>query len=1751
MAIRDAQDLKREADGRGLRRVLLVTALGLEMDAVRAHLTEPCSVIGGDGSVYECGVFSEGGQDWLVVVVETGAGTHPAQSAVQHAHFLMGEFELQILVGIGGSRKEDDAPIGSVVASERVYMPYGGKDTDRGMLSRPRELPVDGRLLGLAKKVRRDGSWPNRIRGPFGGALPEIYPVAMPPIGHVAPIASVEAVVAGRKSGLEVLLARDYNDTCVVEMEGYGAASAAASLHTPSIVIRGVSDLAMNKTAATDKSRQPVAACHAAAFGFELLALWGENYLPTPRLVQRGAGQPSLEAPPQAIAATSLSDDQGGGSPRDVADARPPRVVLNLDLDPATLTPEMIAEWQRVLRDLAGTKDVTVVGTEPGSVRLIIEDPTGALSELDLSKLREGLENADGTSLLGRVQEPEYRQLGEIEQQLQRASADLMSWPTKLPDGEWIDRPELARLAELVRTEARSTTALLGGPGSGKSALLATFSKYVTDELRWPLLAIKADLLPPEVSTEDQLASYLDLPDRPSALLSRLSKLRPAVLVIDQLDALAGYLDLRTGRLNVLMNLVRKLGEVDNVHIVLSSRTFEFEHDVRLKTIRAQDLRLELPSWPKVSEILLSHGVQADGWPEDAQQVMRSPQALTTYLGLDRAAGAPVFDSYQAMLERLWAERVVAGDRGAARSKLVSELAGEMASTESLWLPRIRYEDHEADVKALESAGILTPLGGAGSLGFTHQTLFDHALARSFARGAGRLSSYVLERQTSLFLRPKLWAALTYLRAVDPSAYSTELESIWTTQGLRQHLRFLLIDFIGQQGAPSDREVLLMDRALADVRSRATALKALSGSAGWFDRLAAGRLAEAMTTDPDIMRMVLIAAWPHDPDKVISLISTRWLPDPAHDGRIWLVLQNATSWSAGALTVAKAVLDRTTITPHFVDDVVAMLGVDQPTIALELVRSKLDRDLREALAESKRRQEMEAPHFETESDRQVWEVRRDIREPLRQLLDQGQGWETLPALAEKAPDEFLRVLWPWFLSVFAALRALDGSREGYLGYALGYDGDFRFGSEPGLDLPEPALLASLRTAVESLASLNPSAFEAWAADQASVDATAAQRLIAHVMSLDPQRWSTAALGFLLGDTRRWHLGSINDYMATTMRLIETSAELWSAEELARFEAAVLAFRPSPPSSYDTAKDRQRWHRAVRRVQLGLLKALPKARTSAAARRKVQEESRAFPGELRGVRFTGAQWVGARMDSNAMAKATDEEILNAFQTLPDATEWSHPNDWMSGGNIQLAREFATFAKEHPQRAIAILDAFTPEIGTRAAGYALDALGEDGAPEDVQRMLLSLTQRGFDGDEYRGSISTAVERLVRRKVEIDPAVISILERWLASPTNPAAGDEEESPEEDDQPDARARRNTDGKTDEDPVSRSMLWGYGGMSILPGGDYPVLSALIQVRLARKESDLLIDTLGGVLDRTSDARLWENLLHLIVYFQPGEPDRRPNLVARIFEQVPALVATKSGAHLLAYAHWWSDEMVRTQLARDQWDKSGASRQANGELVALLAIVRPQLDWPAKAVSDLITNPDRTDARTGLALTAANLWADTKHRRAATDLLVTLIPTHETGVWASVFDVFRLVEELTPDIDTVRLLSCMADHVSTAPAISASFVVERLQTLLPHEADRVGRIALGLVDIWRGDLGDMRTAHAMAAPELVDLAVTLHRLGPETRELGTKLFEELLTVDAYTARDTLDQIDSRFRNTRGSVRPRLQRRSAARRRRRG
>lgn len=219
-------------------------------------------------------------------------------------------------------------------------------------------------------------------------------------------------------------------------------------------------------------------------------------------------------------------------------------------------------------------------------------------------------------------------------------------------------------------------------------------------------------------------------------------------------------------------------------------------------------------------------------------------------------------------------------------------------------------------------------------------------------------------------------------------------------------------------------------------------------------------------------------------------------------------------------------------------------------------------------------------------------------------------------------------------------------------------------------------------------------------------------------------------------------------------------------------------------------------------------------------------------------------------------------------------------------------------------------------------------------------------------------------------------------------------------------------------------------------------------------------------------------------------------------------------------------------------DNSATAEEWLRAVAELVIVLAPTM------LSDIISEGTE-DERVGVAYAAVHAWADPGSRSAAasSQMLQQLVPIATPKIWHAILDLFRLVDEIEPDENWTPLLSILADNLKGASSRESTFIVDRLQTLLPHQAILVGRIATALVENWRNDLGDIRTGTSAIAPDFVDIAMTLHRLGPGTRNIGTTLFEELLEVNAYSARATLDQIDNRFRGAASPQARRLPRRN--------
>ena len=238
---------------------VILTALSDEYLAVRAHLSHLQEEIHPQGTIYERGKFSEPNAVWDVGIVEIGAGNPGAEMEAERAiaHF---NPDVILFVGVAGGIK--DVALGDVVASTKVYGYESGK-AEHTFKPRP-EIGLSAYSLEhRARAEARRNDWLQRLSS-VTEPIPRVF---------VAPIAAGEKVIASRKSEVFQFLRSNYGDAVAVEMEGLGFLEAArANQQVSAMVIRGISDLIDNKAKVDKTGYQEIAARHASAFAFELLA---------------------------------------------------------------------------------------------------------------------------------------------------------------------------------------------------------------------------------------------------------------------------------------------------------------------------------------------------------------------------------------------------------------------------------------------------------------------------------------------------------------------------------------------------------------------------------------------------------------------------------------------------------------------------------------------------------------------------------------------------------------------------------------------------------------------------------------------------------------------------------------------------------------------------------------------------------------------------------------------------------------------------------------------------------------------------------------------------------------------------------------------------------------------------------------------------------------------------------------------------------------------------------------------------------------------------------------------------------------------------------------------------------------------------------------------------------------------------------------------------------------------------------------
>lgn len=240
-------------------RAVMLTALPIEYMAVRIHLTDLREEMHPQGTIYERGKFIANGKSWEVGIVEVGAGNASAGVEAERA---IAYFNPSVILFVGVAGGIKDVAIGDVVAATKVYGYESGKAKQK-FQPRPDLGLSTYSLIQRARAESKKSDWLQRLTS---------APASNPCV-FVAPIAAGEKVVASSKSNVFKFIQLNYGDAVAVEMEGRGLLQAAHANHQVSaLVIRGISDLIDGKSEADAGGSQEMAARHASAFAFEILA---------------------------------------------------------------------------------------------------------------------------------------------------------------------------------------------------------------------------------------------------------------------------------------------------------------------------------------------------------------------------------------------------------------------------------------------------------------------------------------------------------------------------------------------------------------------------------------------------------------------------------------------------------------------------------------------------------------------------------------------------------------------------------------------------------------------------------------------------------------------------------------------------------------------------------------------------------------------------------------------------------------------------------------------------------------------------------------------------------------------------------------------------------------------------------------------------------------------------------------------------------------------------------------------------------------------------------------------------------------------------------------------------------------------------------------------------------------------------------------------------------------------------------------
>ena len=1199
----------------------------------------------------------------------------------------------------------------------------------------------------------------------------------------------------------------------------------------------------------------------------------------------------------------------------------------------------------------------------------------------------------------------------------------------------------------------------MGAAGGGKTAIL----HQAVTALRadgTPTLVLRLDRYGPLGTTID-LGRQLGLEVSPVVALAAASGDRPAVLVIDQLDAVS----LASGRLpdnfDVVADLLTEAMGMQDLHVVLGCRQFDVDNDHRIRSHRDR-LEATVLSVPPLSEEQVEAAVAAFGLRVAAlsahqRDILRLPLHLTMLAGVADRPDALAFVSTERLFDAYWERKVQAAlaRRPSVRfGQVVGRLAEVISQRQQLSVPITVLDDEDLtdDAAVLVSEQLLVRDGVR--VAFFHETFFDYAFARRWAQCDESLVDFLTAGEQELFRRGQVRQIVAHLRAVDPARSVEEMRQLLLAEPVRFHLKETVLAVLGGLGDPETAEAdMVIEVAAARPPLRPHLWSALRTPA-WFDRLDTdGHIADWLRGDEEAQERVLTmmaAAADAAPDRLAELL-TEHQDAPSYPAWLRWVTRFATLGASRGLFdvcvdgVRRGCFDGV---EHDLWLYAHDLPQAQPEWAVELLAAVL--------------RGRPAGLLLNDGGRVA-------------LLDghESHGADLIRKAAAGAPRRFRDALLPYVLDVMAVTAYEPDDDRPRL------DRQFSHRYPDSLvdaDLDE-ALFTAMASAIRKTAETDPAECRP-ALEWLVVDPhDSAQWLLYQGLISGGAAYAGWAADLLLQGPHRLLCGVAANAAWTPRQVVQAISPHLDDETFGRLEARFRDLRFP-------------WEqRRGGGYAFTLLSALEERRLSEVGRRRLGELRRAAgtdqPREPEGIT---AGFIGPPIPVEAAVRMSDDDWVRAMAKHADEREDFRT---FTGGARELAQVLREQTTQHPARFAHLALRLTSTTHPAYGDALLMGLGQaqpvpdEGAVFTAVRHIAALGHS--DHDRWLGSAL----RPYRKTVPLD--LVELIRDRLITAADPS--------------DDRIGFTTDDGSGRQVPDLRM----SGINTARGALAEALADLLLHDTDGTRTALVVPVLARVAEDPS-VPVRSCVARLVAACLRHALSAATEALWRLVDADDALLATGPVVSLVLYIGNHTPSAVQPLVARMLDSPDDRAREAGGQLAAVSA-----LEWDDAMLLEVVLGGEDGAARKGAARIAARRLPRTASAGRAAATLAALFDDRTEDVRRRAAEVAAALRDrpLRPFASTIQALVA-------SPAFTDA--VPQLLITLEHAPDRIDDLALACVQRFVDVLGpaaaDIRTGSAADVQHVGQLVVRGLAQAATAIERAALLdvLDQLLQLRAYAAR---------------------------------